>query len=429
MALSIPIITEFDGKGIAKARQEFAQLEGAGAKAQYAIKKAAVPATAAIAGLAAGLGSATKAAIEDEAAQKQLALALQKNTKATDAQIAANEDWISTQGRLLGVADDDLRPALAKLARQTHDVTKAQEGAKLAMDISAATGKDLSTVSDALAKAYGGNLTALAKLSPELKGMIKDGASLDEGMAKLSGTFGGAAAEAANTTAGKFARLKLGLDETKESIGAALIPVIEKVLPLLTKMSDWAQKNPQAFTAIAAAIGAVAASIVAVNIAMALNPFTLIAAGIAAVVVGAIYLANKFQVVRDAFETMINGIISGINVVIRGLNLLPKVNIPTIGKVDFGKVGGGGLSGADISRYQNIPAMANGGIVTSPTLALIGEAGPEAVVPLKRAGAMGGTYNVTVNALDPQSAAQAVVKALQSFNRSNGDIPINVRTL
>ena len=80
----------------------------------------------------------------------------------------------------------------------------------------------------------------------------------------------------------------------------------------------------------------------------------------------------------------------------------------------------------------NIPMLAEGGIVTGPTLAMIGERGPEAVIPLSRAGAMGmggNTVYLTVNALDPQTAAQSVVKALQSYNRSNGAVPVNVRTL
>ena len=143
MAITIPIVTEFMGQGIDRAKQEFSQLEGAGAKAQYAVKKAAIPAAAALAGVGAALFDATKGAMEDAAAQKQLSLALKNSTGATDAAIGATEDWISAQGRALGVADDDLRPALAKLARQTHDVATAQKAAKLAMDISAATGQDL----------------------------------------------------------------------------------------------------------------------------------------------------------------------------------------------------------------------------------------------------------------------------------------------
>jgi hypothetical protein len=104
----------------------------------------------------------------------------------------------------------------------------------------------------------------------------------------------------------------------------------------------------------------------------------------------------------------------------------------TVGKLSFkvpGWVPGLGGKGFDV---PNIPMLANGGIVTSATLALIGERGPEAVVPLSKAGQYGmggGDIYLTVQALDPQTAAQSVVKALQSFNRTNGPVPVNVRTL
>ena len=398
MAISIPIVTEFDGKGIAKAKAEFAQLEGVGAKAQYAIKKAAIPAAAALAGVGAALADATKGAIEDAAAQDKLANNLRRTTNATDAQIAANEDWIATQGRLLGVTDDELRPVLAKLARATGSVTKAQQYATQAMDIATATSKPLATVTDAITKAMGGNMTALAKLAPEYRQLIKDGADFETVMSLIADTTGGAASQAAETTAGKFKRMKVAMDETKESIGAALIPVIETALPLLQKMADWAQKNPQAFTAVAAAIAAIATSIVAVNIAMALNPFTLIAAGIAAVGVAAVYAYNKFETFRKGVNFIINNVIASINAVIRGLNLLPKVNIPTIPQIGAG--GGGSvptLSGADMSRFNVAPTMATSQSVNSPV-------------------------TINVNGGDPQQ----VVNALRKYMQVNGSVPIRV---
>ena len=240
MTIAIPIITEFNGKGISSAIKEFKNLETNGEKAQFAIQKAALPAAAALAGLTAALGSAVKGAIEDAAAQDKLAEQIRRTTGATDEQISANENWISTQGKLLGVTDDELRPALGGLVRATGDITKAQQLASAAMDISSAKGLSLETVTKSLEKAYGGNFTALAKLSPELRQMIKDGASLDEVMEAMSKTFGGAASDAAETTAGKFKRMKVALDETKESIGAALMPAVEAILPLLQSFATWA---------------------------------------------------------------------------------------------------------------------------------------------------------------------------------------------
>jgi hypothetical protein len=71
--------------------------------------------------------------------------------------------------------------------------------------------------------------------------------------------------------------------------------------------------------------------------------------------------------------------------------------------------------------------MAAGGIVNQPTLAMIGEAGPEAVIPLSRMGQMGGTNNVTINVSggDPN----AVVQALRDYMRQNGSIPIRTANI
>jgi hypothetical protein len=284
--LSIPIVTSFSDTGIKSALKEFKQLETTGQKAQFALKKAAVPAVAALGAVSAGLFDAAKGAMEDAAAQKALARQLQRSTKATDAQIEANEEWISTQGRLLGVTDDELRPAIASLSRVTGSVTKAQKAAALAMDISAAKGLSLESVTKSLEKAYGGNLNAVAKIAPELKGMIKEGASLEQVMDALNKKFGGEAAAAADTTEGKFKRLKVALDETKESVGEGLIPVIESALPFLQSFADWASKNPDTFRTIAGAIAAIAAATVAVNVAMAANPYVLAAGAVVALAMG-----------------------------------------------------------------------------------------------------------------------------------------------
>jgi hypothetical protein len=436
--LSIPIISEFDGKGVSKAIKQFKQLETAGEKAQFAIKKAAVPAAAALAGLGAALVGATKSAIEDEAEQAQLALTLQNVTDASDAQVKATEDQISAMSRASGIADTDYRKALEALVRGTKDVGVAMNDMNLVMDISTATGADSATVAEALAKAYQGNFKALRTLSPEMATMIKEGASLDEVMAVLGGTFGGAVAANAETAAGKLAIMKNSIGETKESIGAALLPVLEAVLPYLQKFADWAQNNPTAFLVIAGAIGAVAAAIVATNIAMALNPFSLIAAGIALLVVGLVVAYKKFEWFSTGVKAVVNGIIGVfevwanswikvINAIIKGYNALPLLpDIGFIGEIKIGRVGGGGGEGSPSSVIE-IPKMANGGIVTSPTLAMIGEGGgPEAVIPLSKMGKMGGNYTINVQGGISSSAdiGEAVVNAIRAYNRAAG--PANI---
>ena len=232
MALSIPIISEFSDTGIKKAIAQFKALETTSEKAQFAIKKAAVPAAAALAGLTAALGLATKAAMEDELEQAKLATTMMNTVGATESTIKATEDMIASMSRASGTADSELRPAFAALLLGTHDVTKATDALALAQDIAIGSNKSLSEVSDALSKAFAGNMKGLKALSPEIMAMIKEGATLDTVMSVLSDNFGGATAAAANTAAGKFKILKNSISETQESIGAALLPVVQAVLPV-----------------------------------------------------------------------------------------------------------------------------------------------------------------------------------------------------
>jgi len=440
MAINIPIISEFDGKGIKKAIAQFKQLETTSEKAQFAIKKAAVPAAAALAGLAVALGDATKAAVEDQQEQAALALTLQNVTGAGKAQTAQIEDQISAMSRASGIADTEYRKSLEALVRGTKDVGLAMKDMNLVMDISTALQMDSATVADALAKAYQGNFKALRSLSPEMATLIKEGASLDEILNVLGGTFGGATAKNAETAAGKMKILSNSIGETKESIGAALLPVLEAVLPVLNKFAAWAQDNPKAFLAIAGAIGLVAAAIVATNIAMALNPFSLIAAGVALLVAALVVAYNKFEWFRTgvnaiingilgAFESVINGAIMMVNGIIRAYNAIPLVpDIPTIGHVNFGSVGGTKAPALPPALKSGvIPRMAEGGIVNSPTLALIGEAGPEAVVPLDRLNNGGGiTINVTGGLATSAEIGESVVNALRAYSRSAGPLQLQV---
>jgi hypothetical protein len=421
VAINIPIITDFDGKGIKRARKEFEQLEGAGAKAGFVLKKAMLPATAAIGALGVALFDAAKGAMEDEAAAKELARSLKATTKATDAIVASTEDWISEQGKLLGVTDDQLRPALSKLARATGSVEKAQRLANQAMDISVATGKPLETVVAALEKAYGGNMTALQRLAPEYRDLIKKGADFEEVMEELAKTTGGAAAEAADTAEGRFRILKLQLDETKESIGASLIPVIEEGLPVLERFADWAQENPEAFKNIALAIGGITAATVALNIAMAVNPFVLIAAAAVGIAIAIDQALGKIAEMDNALGRLAAKVRSG------KFGVLGNILFPNLGQTPRTTGSGvGGLGGGLMNEMKGVPRMADGGIIRhSPggTLALIGEGGrDEAVIPLDRMGGIGTTVNISVNGGDPN----AVVDALRRYMQLNGSVPIRV---
>jgi hypothetical protein len=419
MAINIPIISEFTDTGVKKAIAQFRQLEKTSDKAQFAIKKAAVPAAAALGGLAVALGDATRAAMEDQQEQAALALTLQNVTGAGKAQTAQVEEQISAMSRASGIADTEYRKSLEALVRGTKDVDLAMKNMNLVMDISTALQMDSTTVADALAKAYQGNFKALRSLSPEMATMIKEGATLNEVMDVLGGTFGGSVAANAETAAGKMAIFKNSIAETKEGIGAAFLPVLEAVIPYMQKFADWAQNNPQVFTRIAITIGAIAAAVVALNIALATNPFILATAAV-------IGLAIAFNKLVDAMSA-INSI-GGLAAKILGGLAMPVIgNVANIigGLPDLAKLLPS--SPKPLPSMPNIPRMAEGGIVNSPTLALIGESGPEAVIPLDRMNTGGGvTVNVTGGLSTSAEIGQAVVNALRAYSRSAGPLALNI---
>jgi hypothetical protein len=234
--LTLSLAADIDNlqKGLKKADTEiqtFGDKVGAfGKKAALAFAAAAVAA----AGYATKLAiDGVKAAIEDEQAQLRLANALKAATGATDAQIKATEDMILKTSLATGVADDQLRPALQRLAVSTKDTVEAQNLLNLALDISKATGKDLESVANALGRAQDGNTTSLGRLGLGLSKAELATLSFTEIQTKLSDLYGGAAAANAETFQGKIDRLKVGFDEAKESLGFALLPQVEKFIGFL----------------------------------------------------------------------------------------------------------------------------------------------------------------------------------------------------
>jgi hypothetical protein len=377
---------------------------------------------------------------------------------------------ISAMSRATGTADSELRPAFSALLVGTKNVGEATDALSLAQDISAATGNNLATVSDALAKAYAGNMKGLAALSPEMKGMIKDGASLDTVMLALNDNFGGAAAKSANTAAGQFKILKNSLAETQESIGAGLLPVLQKVLPYLQSMADWAQKNPKAFLFIAGTISAIATAILAVNFAMAANPFTLIALGIAALITGLAVAYTKFEGFRNVVNFVLNSLIAGfelfansfigaINLIIDGMNLInPFTDIGKLPTINLGRIGGGGAATSGGQAREGGTGSITPSLPTMPSLppTLIGGGGglgggggtggggggigsPNDLVTIQGALTTSGnaeriaarssggvTINVTGGMSTSAEIGQSVLNSLLAYQRTNGPLDLQI---
>jgi hypothetical protein len=428
MSIRIPIISEFDDKGIARAKKEFASLENTSERVGYGMEKAFVPAVATVGALAAGLGMAAKAAAEDEAAQAALAVQLENSTGAGQKQIQAVEDAINAMSRQAAVSDDVLRPALAALVRGTKDIEEAQKQMSLVLDISRGTGIDATTVADALAKAYEGNYKALRSLTPEMANLIKEGADLDTIISVLGGTFGGANAAFAETAEGGMAKMQIAFAEMKESIGAAVLPLFERLLPVLTSFANFIEKNTGLVIALAAVIGTLATAIIAYNaviktaaflqtafnITLAANPIGLVVAGI--VLLGAALVAAyaKFEGFRKVVDAVFGAVKVGVRVMVdfvsSYLNTLLGVWTKIINAI--ASVWNATLGGLTFEIPDWVPGIGGKGF-TIPEMPTIGGGGGSATAGINMREKEGGV-------VVPSSSGSAVVVPTASVPSGGG---------
>jgi hypothetical protein len=201
-------------------------LIGAGAAAGYAAVQFGV--------------DGVKAFVDDEAAAAKLATTLQNLGLAQDT--APVEAMIDALQRETGVADDALRPAFDRLVRSIGDTQGATDALRLAMDVSAGTGKSLDSVVQALGKAYDGNTAGLSRLGAGIDKAVLATGNMDTITQDLSRTFGGQAKTAAGTYQGQLDRLAVGFGELQESFGAGFLSALgkteSKTGDLMTAMQD-----------------------------------------------------------------------------------------------------------------------------------------------------------------------------------------------
>jgi len=422
-----------------------------------------------------------KAAIEDEKAQTQLALALENATGATNAQIAATEQSILKMSLATGVADDQLRPALGRLVRSTGDITKAQDLLTTALDISTATGKPLETVANALGKAYDGNTAALGKLgiglsSAELKTM-----SFEQVQGRLSDLFGGAAARNAETYSGRIARMNVAFNEAKETIGFALLPILEKVmtfinnnaLPAINAFSNAFSLDGNGLGGVITTVGNIMAATFTPIINGLVKAFgyvkdaigdnldtfkefggyiaTYLAPVIGTVLGGALTVAGKIaggviDVIAGVVKILnglIQGAVAGINALISAYNAIPF--LPNVGKISAPTVSVPSVSVPKSPSVPSIPTVtvpsASGGTSSGTSSGGVAKAASVAAAATASVGinassgsgvntntlagimaASGTTINVNVSgALDKEGTARTIVDTLNnSYYRGTG---------
>jgi hypothetical protein len=320
-----------------------------------------------------------KAAIEDEQAQLRLAKALTEATGATDAQIKSTEDFILKTSLATGVADDELRPAMQRLALSTKSVDDAQKLMALALDVSKGSGKDLESVVNALGKAHDGQETALGRLGIGLSVAELKTMSFKDIQEKLSDLYGGAASTNAETFQGKMDRIKIAFDEAKESLGTALLPYLER-------LADWMLKTgiPTLQAFIAGFTGDKSLSAGFTDAQKSGESFGKFIDG----------LIGKFQGFITFMREAIGLIVELANQGIRAHNYLFN-------------------TGADIPYIGN-PSKTTGFLSNAPTVPMSATGSP-----FGQAG--GNTINISVQSIDSEGAARAVAKVLN--NSASRSVP------
>jgi hypothetical protein len=373
-----------------------------------------------------------KAAIEDEASQARLAKTLRNTMHATEAQTAAIEKQIRTEQLAKGFTDTQLRAAYGRIIASTKDRTKALEVLRLAEDTARGTGRDLETVTLAIARAYDGNLGALKRLGVPLDANIIKTKDSKAALKALSDLYGGQASEYADTFAGKVARLTQTMNELKESFGAKIIDKLNGLLPYIQRVAD--------------VLGGTADASLS-NKVKALRR-GLDGEGTS----GADSLAGSLKAVGESFGQLYDAITGGksgdANSRLKALsdalyNVAGAINAIANAYRRFQDLRNGKenpiLSGAGnfarilaglVNPLTLIGTRASGGPVMGGSPYLVGERGPElfvpstsgSIVPNNRMG--GGTTVININGVvDAESARRSIERLIQQSSRRTG--PVN----
>jgi len=302
-------------------------------------------------------------------------------------------------------------------------------------------------------------------------------------------TLGETYAGAAEAAADPFAVLTQNIQNLQEELGAYLLPYfkdfVERVQKFIAENGDglkrvfeeagiafgvfidgldeflaWYTDNPDIFNNIVVGFAAMTTAATLFSIALSANPVGLIILALAALAGAAVALAvnwdavtakmsrdwtdfgfgivNGAQTIANAIIDFINVLIAPINGLIDVLNTLFGLNLERLGldKINWyndlavaelqSQGINYGYTGGTVSTGKKVAAFAEGGIVTGPMMGLVGEAGPEAIIPLDRLGKMGGgaTYNINVQAGvgDPAAIGQQIVTYIKKFERSGGPV-------
>lgn len=214
--IRIDIASEFKDKGFKAAEKRTTSLNRKFDNLGRTAKRTFI----AIAGIQALRRSVVAFAEEDRAANKLAAslrnLGLAYNTQAI-------EDYLEKSEKATAISKEELSPAIANLLTTTLNAEKSMTLLNLAMDISTSTGKDLTSVTTALSRAFNGNFASLGKLQTAFTTAELEAMGFEKSITALNDQFGGAAANNADTYAGKIDKMRIAFGDLGEELGKGII--------------------------------------------------------------------------------------------------------------------------------------------------------------------------------------------------------------
>lgn len=386
------------------------------------LEKSSRKATYVLAGLGAAAVKFAKAAADDEKAAVSLANTLKTVVGASEVQIANVEKFIKKSETFAAVADDKLRPAFDTLVRSTGNVAKSQDMLTIALEIAQKQGVDVGQVTDAMAKASRGQFKALVNLTkivPKASGGNKQYVSslkvvngqlltvtktlgkskkatesLDDYLKRLSPSFKGSIEAVSGTSAFKFQQFQIALENVQETLGGMLLPYMNDLADILVRVGPWVEKHKDAIGKWAVAIAGMAISIKALNgaykafkITEAIVQFGLL--GKAATIAGTqTASAGRVAAAGWGWVGAVAIAFGLINEITMKMSKERKEMLYNPNKMPSWTSGSKKVF--PDTEMRAAPRMAAGGIVTRRTAAIIGESGPEAVIPLSKSGFGGG---------------------------------------
>jgi len=346
MAINVPIVSEFNNSGLKKAMSEFKRLETTGQKTAFALKKAFVPATAALGGLAvagAKMVAAGEQAATANARIEQIATTM--GLFGDQTQVVTNRlvDLANEQARLTGVNQNTIKESQALLLTFKDIASSADEvggafdrATQLTLNMASAGFGSVTDNAKQLGKALNDPIAGISALresgiqfteaqQDQIRTLVESGEVLEAQnliLEEIENQVGGTAEATANGTD----KMKVAFSQASESIGLALLPVMEKLVEIIVPMADFIAENTELVIALAAGIGTLAGAVVIANVAMKLwSTITAITTGInyalatsftavqvasglivfTALIAALVYLEEKFGIVSAAIEKLL----------------------------------------------------------------------------------------------------------------------------